>query len=94
MTQQTAILQDTVDHFRGIIGYGFGDVNDQGQVRSLPTPVLSNGTSTDHRGIDIPPHFQLFPPITFLLSLRYITPTQHEALLKALNRLRAEFRLR
>lgn len=90
----TAVLQDNVRDFLGTLGYAFGDVDECGRLRSVPTPVVSNGASTIQRGINTPATLQVLPPLSFLVTLRYIVPSQREAMYLALRRIRAEFRIR
>ncbi|KAK4941319.1 hypothetical protein LTR10_018729 [Elasticomyces elasticus] len=90
----TAVLQDNVRDFLGILAYAFGDVDECGQLRPVPTPVLSDGASTIHRGINGPATMQILAPLSYLITLRYIGPSQREAMYLALRRVRAEYCVR
>ncbi|KAI1621250.1 hypothetical protein EDD37DRAFT_108889 [Exophiala viscosa] len=90
----TAVLQDNVRDFLGVLAYAFGDVDECGRLRSVPTPVLSDGASTIHRGINTPATLQTLAPLSYLITLRYLEPSQREAMYLALRRIRAEFRVR
>lgn len=90
----TAAIHETVRDFLGTLAYAFGDVDDQGRDRPIPTPVVSDGAAKVHRGINIPAVLQVQPPLSFLVTSKYIQPAQLEAVFLALQRVRAEFCLR
>jgi hypothetical protein len=86
----TAIIHETVGEFLGLLAYAFGDVDDDGNIRAIPTPVISDGAAQEHRGIDIPATLQIQPPSTYLITFKYLAPGQREAMFLALQRIRAE----
>lgn len=90
----TAIIHETVADFLGLLAYAFGDIDSEGQVRPVPTPVISDGAAQEHRGINIPATLQIQPPLTFLVTFKYLAPGQREAMFLALQRIRAEFCLK
>lgn len=90
----TATLQETVRDFIGTLAYALGDVDKNGWLRSVPTAFLSDGASTEHRGIDVPSTLQVQAPLSYLITLKYLGPGQREAMFVALQRIRAEFRLK
>lgn len=90
----TTIVHETVRDFLGLLAYAFGDVDGNGHIRSIPTLVISDGAVQEHRGIDIPATLQIQPPLTYLITLRYLGPGQREAIFVALQRIRAEFCLK
>ena len=94
VASHTAIIHETVGDFLGTLAYAFGDVDEDGHVRSIPTPVVSDGTATEHRGINVPATLQIQPPLAHLITSRYLGAGQREAMLLALQRVRAEFSLR
>ena len=87
----TAIIHETVGDFLGLMAYAFGDVDGDGNIRAVPTPFISDGAAQEHRGIDIPATLQIQPPLTYLITFKYLAPGQREALFLALQRIRAEF---
>ncbi|KAK5050820.1 hypothetical protein LTR84_003379 [Exophiala bonariae] len=90
----TAIIHETVADFLGLLAYAFGDIDGEGQIRPVPTPVISDGATEEHRGINIPTTLQIQPPLTFLITFKYLAPGQREAMFLALQRIRAEFCLK
>lgn len=90
----TAIIYEAVGDFLGLLAYAFGDVDGDGYIRAVPTPVISDGAAQEHRGIDIPATLQVQPPLTFLITFKYLAPGQREAMFLALQRIRAEFCLK
>jgi len=87
----TVAVQETVQDFLGTLAYAFGDVDERGRERPVPTPVVSGGAAPEHRGINIPATLQIQPSLAFLVTLRYLGPGQQEAMILALQRVRAEF---
>ncbi|KEF51933.1 uncharacterized protein A1O9_11923 [Exophiala aquamarina CBS 119918] len=90
----TAIIHESVGDFLGLLAYAFGDVDGDGFIRAIPTPVISDGAADEHRGIDIPATLQVQPPLTFLITFKYLAPGQREAMFLALQRIQAEFCLK
>ncbi|KAK5216886.1 hypothetical protein LTR72_010256 [Exophiala xenobiotica] len=93
-TLHTTALQETVQDFIGTLSYAFGDVDENGHCRSVPSPAVSEGNHQESRGINVPATMQVQPPLAFLTTLRYLGPGQREAMFLALQRVRAEFCLR
>ncbi len=90
----TTALQETVQDFIGTLSYAFGDVDENGHSRPVPSPAVSEGNHQESRGINVPATMQVQPPLAFLTTLTYLGPGQREAMLLALQRVRAEFCLR
>ena len=90
----TAVLQETVRDFLGTLAYALGDVDEDGRAQSLPTAIVSDGATDKHRGINAPATLQVQAPLSYLITLKYLGPGQREAMFLALQRIRAEFRVR
>ena len=90
----TATLQETVREFIGQMAYAFGDVDESGQSRSMPTAFVGDGTFSESRGIDVPSTLQVQAPLSYLITLKYLGPGQRESMFLALQRIRAEFCIR
>ncbi|KAH0836291.1 hypothetical protein FOPE_04289 [Fonsecaea pedrosoi] len=91
VTTHTKVIQETVGDFLGTLAFAFGDVDRNGLARNTPTAVVSDGASTEQRGIDIPSALQVQAPLSYLITLRCLGPGQREAMFLALQRVRAEF---
>lgn len=90
----TAAIQETIKEFLGTLAWALGDVDYEGRLRPLPTAITNDGASPDHRGIDITSTMQVQAPLAYLVTLQYLAPGQREAMFLALQRIRAEFRVR
>lgn len=94
VTLHTTAIQEIVQDFIGTMSYAFGDVDENGNSRPVPSPAVSEGNRQESRGINVPATMQVQPPLVFLTTLRCLGPGQREAMFLALQRVRAEFCLR
>ncbi len=90
----TATLQETARDFIGTLAYAFGDVDESGRSRALPTAFVGDGAFSESRGIDVPSTLQVQGPLSYLITLKYLGPGQRESMYLALQRIRAEFCIR
>lgn len=90
----TTVVHETVRFFLGTLAYAFGDVDELGCLRPLPTAVVSDGAVSEHRGVNIPATLQIHMPLSYLITLKYLAPGQREGMFVALQRMRAEFSVR
>ncbi|KAJ9601872.1 hypothetical protein H2200_013621 [Cladophialophora chaetospira] len=90
----TATLQDTVRDFIGTLAYALGDLDENGCSRPISTGFVNDGASSGNRGIDVPSTLQVQAPLSYLITLKYLGSGQREAMFLALQRIRAEFRIR
>ncbi len=88
-----AVVHETVRDFLGTFSYAFGDVDEHGRAHPVPTAAVGDGPRNEHRGVNVPATLQIQPPLSHLITLKYLAPGQREAMYLALQRIRAEFTL-
>jgi len=86
----TTLVHETIRDFLGTFDYAFGDVDEYGCARPVPT-AATNITSSKYRIVNGHTALQIQPPLSYLTTLKHLGLGQRDAMLLAQERIRAEF---